>query len=203
MLTDTYPQETASPVGLGAVAQDTHTGVVRREDSVALRLLAAVEAREIVIHRWLVRYSMTALRISMGVVYFAFGILKYFPGVSPAEDLALATTHLLTFGLVPAVVPNPVAMALIATLECTIGLLLITGRWLRLTLSLLAGHLVGILSPVVILAGRMFAGPYHMPTLEGQYVLKDVILVAAAMVIATSVRGGTITDGGHRSPRAE
>ncbi|MGH3826567.1 MAG: hypothetical protein ACRDQX_05240 [Pseudonocardiaceae bacterium] len=208
MSIDTYPQEVASPVDLGpvdlgAVAEDTHAGVVPREDRVALRLLAAVEAREIAIHRWLMRYSMTALRISMGAVYFVFGILKYFPGVSPAQDLALATTHLLTFGLVPAVVPNGVAMVLIATLECTIGLLLITGRWLRLTISLLAGHLVGILSPAVILAGRIFAGPYHMPTLEGQYVLKDVILVAAAMVIATSVRGGTITDGEHRSPQAE
>jgi putative oxidoreductase len=47
----------------------------------------------------------------------------------------------------------------------------------------------------VLLTGRMFAGPHHMPTLEGQYVLKDVILVTATMVIATTVRGA-ITDVG-------
>jgi uncharacterized membrane protein YkgB len=120
--------------------------------------------------------------------------------MSPAQDLALATTHLLSFGLVPAVIPSGVAMALIATLECTIGLLLIVGRGLRPAICLLTGQLAGILSPAVLLAGRLFAGPHHMPTLEGQYVLKDVILVAVAMVIATTVRGGALTEVGHPSP---
>jgi uncharacterized membrane protein YkgB len=106
---------------------------------------------------------------------------------------------MLSFGLVPAVIPNGVVMVLLATLECTIGLVLITGRWLRVAIYLLGGHLVGILSPAVLLAGREFAGPHHMPTLEGQYVLKDVILVAVAMVIATTVRGSALTDGGHPS----
>jgi uncharacterized membrane protein YkgB len=158
-----------------------------------------VDAGETAVHRWLMRYSIIALRISLGVVYLGFGILKYFPGVSPAEDLALATAHLLSFGLVPAVVPNGVVMVLIATLECAIGLILITGRWLRVAIILLGGHLIGILSPAVLLAGREFAGPHHMPTLEGQYVLKDLILLAAVMVIATTVRGGALTDGGHSS----
>jgi putative oxidoreductase len=183
MQTESSTEETASPV---------------RPDT-----LGVVEAWESAIHRWLMRYSITVLRISMGAVVLGFGFLKYFPGVSPAEDLALATTHLLTFGLVPAVVPNSVAIVLIATLECAIGLLLITGRWLRLTIVLLVVQLTGILSPAVLLAGREFAGPYHMPTLEGQYVLKDVILFAAAMVIATTVRGGAITDGEHRGSQTK
>ncbi len=190
MPTKTYPGD-----------EDTHAEVIRREDGVAPRTLAMVDAGEAAVHRWLMRYSIIALRIGMGAVYVQFGILKFFPGISPAQDLALATTHLLSFGLVPAVVPNGVALALIATLECAIGLLLISGRWLRVALGLLAGHLVGILSPAVLLAGRVFAGPHHMPTLEGQYVLKDVILLAVAMVIATTVRGGTLTDGGRCPPK--
>lgn len=187
MPTNTYSQKTASPVHPDTPAEDTHTGAARREHRVALRSLAVLAAGEAAIHRWLMRHSITALRISMGAVYLGFGILKYFPGVSPAQDLALATTHLLSFGLVPALVPDSAAMVLIATLECTVGLLLITGRWLRLTISLLAIHLVGILSPIVLLTGRMFDGPHHMPTLEGQYVLKDVIVLTAAMVIATTL----------------
>jgi putative oxidoreductase len=179
--------------------EDTHAEVRRREDRVALRTFAMVDAGEAAVHRWLMRYSIIALRISVGAVYLGFGVLKYFPGVSPAESLALATTHMLSFGLVPAVIPNGVVMVLLATLECTIGLVLITGRWLRVAIYLLGGHLVGILSPAVLLAGREFAGPHHMPTLEGQYVLKDVILVAVAMVIATTVRGSALTDGGHPS----
>ena len=181
--------------------EDTCAEVIRREDRVALRAFAMVDAGETAVHRWLMRYSILALRISMGAVYLGFGILKYFPGVSPAESLVLAVTHVLSFGLVPAVIPNGVVMVLLATLECAIGLLLITGRWLRVAIYLLGAQLVGILSPAVLLSGREFAGPHHMPTLEGQYVLKDVILVAVAMVIATTIRGGALTDGGHPSPK--
>jgi uncharacterized membrane protein YkgB len=177
---------------------DTHVEVVRG-DRVVRRAFAMVNGGEAAVHRWLMRYSIIALRISMGAVYLGFGILKYFPGVSPAESLALATAHLLSFGLVPAIMPNGVVLVLLATLECTIGLLLIMGRWLRVAIYLLGGQLVGILSPAVLLAGREFAGPHHMPTLEGQYVLKDVILVAVAMVIATTVRGSALTDDKHLS----
>jgi len=54
---------------------------------------------------------------------------------------------------------------------------------------------VGILSPVVLLAARLFDGPHHTPTLEGQYVLKDIILVTATLVIAATLRGGRLTTG--------
>jgi len=139
------------------------------------------------VHAVLVRYSIVALRISIGVVFFAFGVLKYFPGVSPAQNLAETTTHILFLGLIP----GGVALVLTATLECAIGLLLISGRGLRVALYLLVLELLGILSPIVLLPGRLFAGPHGAPTLEGQYVLKDIILVAAAMVIAAgSFRGG-------------
>jgi putative oxidoreductase len=201
MQTESYTEETASPVRPDTLAEYTHAGLASRKDLVALRTFDVLEAWEAAIHRWLMRYSLTALRISMGAVYLAFGILKYFPGVSPAESLVLATTHLLSFGLVPALIPNGVVMVLLATLECFIGLILITGRSLRVAIYLLGGQLIGILSPAVLLAGRLYAGPYHMPTLEGQYVLKDVILAAAAMVIATTVRGGVLTDGGHSLPK--
>lgn len=126
------------------------------------------------------------------MVFLAFGVLKYFPGVSPAENLTLTTTNLLTFGFVGTVIPDTVGLAMVATLECVIGLSLITTVWLRLTMYLLVVQLIGILSPLILLPGRLFAGPEHAPTLEGQYVMKDIILVAAAMVIATGFRGARI-----------
>jgi len=141
------------------------------------------------VHAALVRHSVAALRLSIGVVFFAFGVLKYFPGVSPAQNLAETTTHILLFGLIP----GNVAIILTATLECTIGLLLMVGRGLRVAFYLLVVELLGILSPIVLLPGRLFAGPYSAPTLEGQYVLKDITLVAAAMVVAAaSFRGGRL-----------
>lgn len=144
------------------------------------------------IHHQLVLHSIAALRIAVGATFLAFGILKYFPGVSPAQNLAEATSHILFLGLVP----GSVAIVMIATLECFIGICLLTGRWMRLAIWLLTIELIGILSPVILLPGRLFAGPHHAPTLEGQYVLKDIILVAAGLVIAAGAfRGGRLVRG--------
>lgn len=159
-----------------------------------MRVVAWLVAAEGAVHSWLVRHSIPALRISLGLVFLGFGILKYIPGVSPAQDLAVTTTAMLTFGLIP----DGVALVLIATMECSIGLLLITRKALRSALYLLVVQLLGILSPLVLLPERLFSGPFHAPTLEGQYVLKDIVLVAAAMVIATSFRGARIRFGERR-----
>jgi putative oxidoreductase len=144
------------------------------------------------IHHQLVLHSIAALRIAVGIIFLGFGVLKFFPGVSPAEDITRATTHILFLGLVP----GGVAMVMIATLECVIGICLLANRGMRLAIWLLAIEFVGILSPLVLLPARLFAGPHHAPTLEGQYVLKDIILVAAALVIAAgSFRGGRMVRG--------
>jgi putative oxidoreductase len=146
-------------------------------------------AVENTLHGALVRHGITALRLTVGAVFLGFGFLKFFPGVSPAQGLAIRTIDLLTFGLVP----WQVGIVAIAVLECFIGICLLANRWMRLAIWLLALELVGVLAPVALLTGRLFSGPHHAPTLEGQYVLKDVILVAAAMVIAAGTfRGGRL-----------
>jgi uncharacterized membrane protein YphA (DoxX/SURF4 family) len=150
---------------------------------------ARIRALEEVAVGWLVAHSIAILRVSLGAVFLGFGLLKYFPDVSPAQDLVERTTDILTLGLIP----GPVALVGVATLECVIGLCLITGRGVRLAVYLLGVQLVGILSPVVLLTARLFAGPHGAPTLEGQYVLKDVILVGAALVIASSAAGARLT----------
>lgn len=144
---------------------------------------------ENIIHRALVRRSLDALRISVGAIFLGFGILKFFPGVSPAEGLVKETTEILTFGLVPA----GVTIVAVAILECFIGICLLVGKGMRIAVWLLAIQLVGIISPLVLLSGRLFSGPNGAPTLEGQYVLKDIILVTAGMVIAAGTfRGGRL-----------
>jgi putative oxidoreductase len=131
----------------------------------------------------LTAHSIDWLRISLGLVILGFGALKYFPGASPAEDLVQRTTDVLTFGIV-----NGTAASVgTALLETFIGLSLLTGVGLRLGLAAMAGWLVGIMTPVVLFAGDMF--PDGLPTLEAQYVLKDVILAAAAAVVAARVLG--------------
>jgi uncharacterized membrane protein YkgB len=146
-------------------------------------------ALENVVHRLLVRHSISALRVSVGAIFLGFGVLKYFPGVSPAEMLATDTTDVLFLGLIP----SSVAIYIVATMECFIGICFLTGSrtLMRVGIWVLAAQFVGILSPLVIEPGQLFAGPHGAPTLEGQYVLKDIILVAAGMAIAAGTfRGG-------------
>jgi hypothetical protein len=87
MPTNSYPGQMTSSVHAERLSEDAHTDVIPRKSRLTFRPLS-VRQGEAVIHRWLIRYSITALRISVGVVYLGFGILKYFPGVSPAQDLA-------------------------------------------------------------------------------------------------------------------
>ncbi|MDP8908386.1 MAG: DoxX family protein [Chloroflexota bacterium] len=154
-----------------------------------MSLTDTFETVEEKLHGVLVRHSITALRVSVGVVFVGFGLLKFFPGVSPAEDLSITTIDLLTFG----VVPWRVGIILIAGLEVFIGVCLLASRWMRVAVWFLAIEFVGILAPLVLLSGRLFSGPGGAPTLEGQYVLKDIILVAAGMTIAAGTfRGGRL-----------
>ncbi|HEY4020062.1 MAG TPA: hypothetical protein VGM75_15330 [Pseudonocardiaceae bacterium] len=136
------------------------------------------------VDRWLERYSVAVLRVCMGIVIFGFGVLKYFPGVSPAQGVVLAVNRILTFGLLP----DQVTLPLFATVEAVIGLSLITGWGLRVIIYPLAVWVVAILSPVVLLTGQLFSGPHDAPTLMGQYVVKDIILAAAVLVVAADVR---------------
>lgn len=142
----------------------------------------------LLVDRWLASHSVTLLRWSLGAVFLGFGFLKFFPGVSPAEYVATKTTGMLTFGLVG----HDAARLGVALLESTIGLCLLTGRFLGVGLVLLGAAFVGILSPLVLLSGDLFTGPDNAPNLLGQYVLKDVILVAAALVVAARARGAQI-----------
>jgi len=149
---------------------------------------ARLRSAEGVCHRWLIAHSIAILRVTVGLVFLAFGVLKFFPGVSPAQNLVVHTTDMLTLGLIP----GAVALVLVASLETVIGLCLITGRGMRGATYLLVVQLVGILSPLVLLTGRLFDGPHGAPTLEGQYVFKDIILVGAALVLAATLGGAKL-----------
>ena len=126
-----------------------------------------------------------------------FGLLKFFPGLSPAQELATHATDVLSFGLLPA----GVSIVMVAALECTIGLGLISGRFLRLTLLLLGFQMVGAMSPLLMFPGELFSGPYHAPTLEAQYILKDVVLISVGLVLGATIHGGRIVS--ERVRRAE
>ena len=136
--------------------------------------------------RWLSRYSVAVLRVSLGIVFFAFGVLKFFPGASPAEALVERTIDTLTLGIIH----GRTAVLITAVMECFIGLTLMTGKFVRVGLVVLAGALVGIMSPLVLFFSDMF--PNGTPTLEAQYVFKDIVLAAAGLVIAAVALGAKL-----------
>lgn len=136
----------------------------------------------------LAKWSVPVLRIGLGIVFLWFGALKLFPGLSPAQDLAARTISDLTFGAVGPAVSLPV----LAAWEVVIGLGLISGRFLRATLFLLAVQMVGTLMPLILYPSETFTRFPYAPTLEGQYIIKNVVLIGAAMVVGSTVRGGRI-----------
>lgn len=138
--------------------------------------------------RWTARHAVTLLRISVSLVFIWFGVLKFFPGMSPAQDLAARTIGALTFGLVPAAVSVP----LLAALETIIGLGLLSGRHLRATLLLLLGQMAGTVTPLLLFPYETFTAFPFAPTLEGQYIIKNVVLVSAAILLGATVRGGQL-----------
>ena len=138
--------------------------------------------------RWLARYSLPFLRFGMGIVFLWFGALKFFPNLSPATELAVRTIDVLAFGLIP----GSISVILLATLESAIGLGFLTGRYMRLTLLLLLFQMAGTLTPLALFPGEAFIHFPYAPTLEGQYIIKNLVLIGAGLVIGSTMRGGQI-----------
>jgi uncharacterized membrane protein YphA (DoxX/SURF4 family) len=146
--------------------------------------MSLIDAR-VRLTRWLAKRSIDLLRVSLGVVFLGFGVLKFFPGASPAEALVARTVDTLSLG----VVSGRGAVLLTAVAECFIGITLVSGKFLRAGLLVLAASLVGIMSPLVLFFGDMFPGT---PTLEAQYVFKDIVLATGGLVVAARALGARL-----------
>lgn len=133
-------------------------------------------------------FGVPFLRVSLGIVFFWFGVLKFFPGLSPADQLAARTISALTLGIVP----GDIALLVLAVWECAIGLGLILGVFLRLTLLLLFLQMLGTFTPLLLFPDETFTRFPYAPTLEGQYIIKNLVLIAAGIIIGATVRGGHV-----------
>ena len=137
---------------------------------------------------WMADHGLTFLRLALGVVFFWFGVLKLVSGASPAEDLAARTIEALTLG----VIQPAVALPVLAVWEMAIGVGLFSNRWMRATLLLLFVQMLGTITPLVLFPAETFTTFPLVPTLEGQYIIKNVVIVAAAIVLGATVRGGEL-----------
>ncbi len=132
---------------------------------------------------WMARYGILIMRVGLGIVFFWFGILKLFPGLSPAEELVRNTIYF---------VDPDLFLPVLAIWEALIGLGLITGKYMRATLLLLFMQMPGTALPLVLLPQVVWTVfPYGL-TLEGQYIVKNLVLIGAGLVIGGTVRGGRV-----------
>ncbi|MFE3368090.1 MULTISPECIES: DUF417 family protein [unclassified Streptomyces] len=126
-------------------------------------------------------HALTLLRATVGIVFVGFGVLKLFPSASPAEQLAVDAATRMTLGLVP----ETVLLLSLAALETAIGIGLIAGRrLLRPALVAFFLHMGGVFSTLFLLPDAMWQPHSPAPTMEGQYVVKNVVLVAVCLVVA-------------------
>lgn len=156
-------------------------------------VMAAFEAIDRCVTRWMARYGQLLLRLSLAFVFLWFGALKFFPEMSPAQELATRTIGYLTGGWVGPGLSVPA----LAAWECLIGLGLLIGKGLRAVLFLLYLQMMGTLTPVVLFPEVVFSRIPFVPTLEGQYIIKNLVLISAGIVIGATVRGGKLVAEPH------
>jgi uncharacterized membrane protein YphA (DoxX/SURF4 family) len=106
-------------------------------------------------------------------------MLKFFPGVSPAEALAKETLDKLTFGLVP----SSFTYFMLALWEVTIGIFLILNLKKKIVIYLALVHIVFTFTPLFLLPASSFNERIYSLTLVGQYIIKNLIIFAALLFI--------------------
>lgn len=129
-------------------------------------------------------HGIRALRISMGVIFIWFGVLKPL-GISPAQPLVEATVDWMPF-------LTPVQwVSVIGYWEVLIGVFFLFKKTTRIAIALLFMQMVGTFLPLVLLPEITFqAGRFpYGPTMEGQYIIKNLLIISAALVI-----GGTVNE---------
>ena len=146
------------------------------------------EKIELTVIGWMARNGLMLLRISIGIIFFWFGFLKFFEGLSPAEDLAIRTIDTLSFNLLP----EKVIIYGLAIWEVLIGLGMIINRFMRATLLLLFLQMLGTFTPLFLYPSEVFHVFPVSLTLEGQYIVKNIIIISGAIVLGARLRNDRI-----------
>ena len=125
-------------------------------------------------HRW----GLLLLRISLAVIFIWFGALKPFR-ISPADELIEKTVYWFD--------PN-VFIPILGIWEVLIGVCLLFRPLIRVALFLLLLQMPGTFLPLVLLPETCFTHVPWAPTMEGQYIIKNLVLISAAIVVGSTVR---------------
>jgi uncharacterized membrane protein YkgB len=140
------------------------------------------------ISRWMARNGLIFLRISIGLIFFWFGILKFFEGLSPAEGIAFKTIDVLTFHLIP----EKVIIYGLAAWEVLIGIGFLFNIFMRETLILLFLQMIGTFTPLFLFTSELFRVFPIALTLEGQYIVKNLVIISAGILLGSKIRNNKV-----------
>lgn len=119
------------------------------------------------------------LAISIGLLYFWFGMLKFYPELSPAEDLAKKTITFLTMGILP----ETISILMLAVIEVAIGCMLIFNLKIKIAVSAALLHLVLTFIPLIVFSEISFTKAPYALTLVGQYIVKNIVIISALLFV--------------------
>lgn len=165
---------------------DPFAALVRRLEStlgVPSETVRRLEALDRAIADWMGRWGLPTLRVALGVVFVWFGGLKVV-GVSPAAQLVAETVY---------VVPAALFVPILGIWEVLIGVCLLYRPLIRLGILLLFLQLPGTFLPLVLLPDVAFTTVPYGLTVEGQYIIKNLVIIGAALVVGSTVRERTRT----------
>lgn len=131
------------------------------------------------------RFSHNILRFNIGFIYFIFGVLKFFPSSSPAEQLAISTLEEISFGLIS----GSSSLLLLAVVETVVGLCILFNYKLRLAIYLALGHMIGTFLPLYLFPEQAFSDFPVSISLMGQYIIKNLVIVSALLVLFSKIPG--------------
>lgn len=127
------------------------------------------------------RFSMQFAQWGIAIIFFWFGILKLI-GLSPVDDLIINLTSVLAPSL------NGISFVIaLGVLEVLIALTIFDRDLLRLSLLFLVIHLILVALPLIFLPEITWNGPFS-PTLEGQYIIKNILIVVVATGLLANLK---------------
>ncbi len=134
---------------------------------------------DIFVTEFMSKWGVTLLRYSLGIIYIWFGALKPM-GLSPAQELVENTVYWFE---------NPSTFVpILGIWEVIIGITMIIKPLIRISIILLFIQMPGTFLPLVLFPEVCFTNfPFGL-TLEGQYIVKNLIIISAALVVGSTVR---------------
>lgn len=143
-----------------------------------MSLHARIDEIDYAVVRWMNTYGFRLLRVSLAVIFIWFGALK-FAWMSPANEMIAHTVYW---------VPPELFIPVLGWWEVIIGVCMLFRPLIRLSIFLLFLQMPGTMLPLFILPEVCYTNfPFGL-TLEGQYIIKNLVLISAAIVIGGRVR---------------